>query len=302
MTLSKKIIAIAVAAVIILGSFTAAFLTKGFGLFAGPLDGLFKAVKNTVKAESASVKITVSGEGANYIISGESELKTVIDKEKKNLTFLVELTNKLTNKNFSNTFLFNDGSVYYLSDNDAYYYESETDQIETVFDAYDAVFNNKKDTDWGEILETLEIDEYVYEDNVEDFIKSFYKDYLCNKKWLEETIGFKKTSKSGITTYSFEGDLKDLMKEMLDILEDAEVCNKSFLNDRKEELEYMDVDFKISLSVKGGKLHSGQAAFEMDDTNIDYEIEVYDIGKTEITKDEIDDIENKVDAWIKEHT
>ena len=37
-------------------------------------------------------------------------------------------------------------------------------------------------------------------------------------------------------------------------------------------------------------------------TNIDYEIEVYDIGKTEITKDEIDDIENKVDAWIKEHT
>ncbi len=292
--LGKKAIAIILAAAILLGTVTAGFLTEWFGLAGGPLGKLMSAVRKTVAAGSMTIKITETIDSDSQTYS----FRVNVDTKKKSFKVLGGEKG--------------DDSLHYITEEHCYYTgndfykdkdEMDTDFIKSAFDVYNAVFK-KKNADWDDVVENMYLEDYVKDDEVQDFLKTLRKDYLNDKEWLEDELGFEKKSSGGVTTYSFEVKWKDLFKELAKIADDSDAVRKdgvTILKDLAEDWQE-DEGFALSIDVKGGKVIGATLELDEGDWSKEYEIEITDIGKSKISNDEIEEITDDVENWYVAHT
>ncbi len=279
------------------------FFTNWFGLVS-PLHGLGKAFAKTGSAESMTVKMTLKYTDEDGESEKESgEIRVVLDEDEEKIYYITESE--------GSTMLFDDGDVYtYIEAEDeddydyAYVQESEESAGKEYFEAYEDFYDGK-DIDWEEWVEFAELEDYIKANKMEDFIKEFNKEYLCNSEWLEKTLGFEKDG----NTYTFEPNFKRLSKEVTKIVDDSRAFTdeakeivEEAMEEVKEGAEEDDISLTVSFTVKGGVISEIAIKATSGDNKVEYTIEITDVNKTSITSADREEIRDKVEQLIDENT
>ena len=260
------------------------FCTNWFGLGA-PLNGLTKAFEKTVEAESLTFKATTKGASADEVIEG----KMTIDRDEEDIKYIIE------DESYKQCVV--DGKMYHVSD--GYAFESEFDN-----DAYKEYINDDGEIDWEKIVEDNDLEDYIDADEIEPFIEEFNENYLKDKEWLEEYLGFEKDGND----YIFEPELKKLFKEMKNICDDCDALTKEAKEEIKEVLDEAieeigkDDELTFTITVESGYIACIKIEGVLGGEKGSVEIELTDINDTEISDKEIDKIKGEAQDWIKEHT
>ena len=278
--------------------FVVGLLTNWFGMVS-PIQGLIKAVGRTVKAESMTIKVEMKrtyengGEVREY--REETTTRLIIDKDKEEVTYLTEGEDYTT--------LYIDGEVFYYSDSYAYSFDDEFE--EEFFDVYNDSVGSKKGIKWKKLIKKAELEDYLDYDEMDDFIKTFYKKLLCNKKWLKDTAGY---SRSG-NEYSFELDIEEFGEDIIDICDDSDALSRTakrgvedYIEMLIEDAEEVDGEIEIKATVKGGKLVKLKIIVETDSSKTEYTLKFSNINKTKISNKTIKEIQNTTEKMIEENT
>ena len=291
-------ITLLVSIIVIAVTLTVGFLTDWFGLTA-PVPKIVKAAAKTFNADSFTVMVT---EKYSYTYDGETEtdtykneLKVVANDSDKKLTMLVDLDDGKG--------LYKDGIFYSYSDDWAEIEERDIDK--DFFKIRDKIGNGKK-IDYEGIIKEFDFDEYLEADEAETFVKEAMKEFFTNKKWMKNTMSYKKQGKE----MTFSPDFAKICEDFAAFIDDSDIIkdedNKDAVVDALyEEAEYYeddDMDVDISVTLKRGYLETVEIKITYDDG--DYELmkfEFYDINKTEIEDKDIRRIKNKVNDLLEEN-
>ena len=284
----KKIIMIAAIALaaILLVVVIAGLLTNWFGL-TGPMAELSRAFKKTASAKSMTL-VDGGGEGEAYILLNGKKHEFTIYQENEYESWDGKKTKYIDLMTHEGSWYasYQDGVLGY-----GYGYEADDDETEPVFDIYDYLVKGKE-IDLEDLLDEMffygDLDEYVDTDKLDAFVSTFTKKYLNNETWMKKYMGYEKKSKNGVTVYSFEPEWDDLLEEIFDIMKEEKLLE----DDGEDALEYLidnfdnDLEFSLSISVKGGYI----VGFELEMPYNDIDIEIENINKTKLPMDD-DEIE-----------
>lgn len=170
-----------------------------------------------------------------------------------------------------------------------------SDELDEMFEACE----DAQEQDLDELMEQLEdmlgisLEDYIDLDELPGCLKAYGKK-LNSESWLKEYAGFTQEKKNGTTYYCFEPKTYDFLSGSLPLFESAFEDPDDYedamdsLKDAKSELNDMDVE--LTLGVKSGYLSEFLLEMEIDGISVSYEIELSNIGKTEIDVDELEDM------------
>ncbi len=278
-----KLALIAAVVVVVLGvAALVGYFTDWFGLYS-PIDKLALAFKSTLTAQSMTVNVDIDGE--------EAELRTMVDKEGKNLTVMAKIDNYI--------YLADDGKYYEYHKNYAAYsdvYEYDNDQVFSIYEKATA-----EEVNWDDIAKEAEVKDYVNADKFEDFFITFYKEYMKSDEWLEETMGY--SLEDGVYTFKPEAD--DFVKDMIDLVKEKELVKgdyKDYIDEVEEDFE-RELDDLESLEIKitldGDYLSKVEAEVKTEWDTFDVTVEFSKINETTIDKDEVEKIAKTVNDAIE---
>lgn len=293
------------------------WLTNWFGLVS-PLHGLSKAVARTAAADSYTLRIVQEIENENYTNTQKRTVRQVIDEDEEEVTTYSKMEYEVHYGNEKDTYdrvytvtnlITNDTEYGYCEydDSEEYAYTNELeDYSKKILDQRKSI----EDIDWEEFIEQLGWESVLDADEMEDFIEDLYKECLSDKRWLEKKMGF---SRKG-NTYTFKPDAAVLFEEIIDIVNESDAFQRAAqkeieekLTDLLEDLEDNDADLDVELSftVKGRYLSAihmlVKGEIDGEEGRMEMDITLSDVGKTEISKDEIRRQKNRVNDWIDEH-
>lgn len=284
---------------IIIGVILAGYFTNWFGMLS-PLHGLIKATEKTVTAKNLTATITVDGDDGDDD-ELEGDFRYSMDHEARDILFLFE--GEEGDKNETKRLLYKGDLYEYDEYEDGCYAYVEEDFVneKKFFKKYDKIYGEKKQIDWDEAVETLELDDYVDSDEVEEFLKEFYNEKLRNKEWLEKYAGFEKKG----NTYIFKPDTADLLEEISDICSDSDAFERKAKKAIKKALNddfLEDVDLEIKITLKGKYISEIDIVCEYEKEEIEINVKFSDINKTKISEDEIKKLKNDIEDTIEEYT
>lgn len=274
-------IGVAVAAVVIVGIVVAGFLTNWFGLAGGPLGTLVTAFEKTITSNSMTAEASVTRKSDGYKDKTKGDIRFQYDKKEEKFLIWVESDDAVTALDGKYIYYCSDSYAYTEKIDDDYYFELYTD------------FRNSKEIDYDDIIDTLELDDYVKGRKIEGFLETFKKECLGNKEWLQDYLGFEKNG----NTYSFCAEVDELLEELIDRMDEARVLDLDS-DDVDELIEmYEGVELEATVVIKNNTV--SQFTFEMsdDEYSIEFDLELTDINKTKITQDELDELENDIEAF-----
>lgn len=275
-------------------------LTNWFGLVS-PLNKLGKAVMKTVSADSLT--ITCSGKRTTSygdVYREKGTYKVVLDKEKEKLTILME--------NDEYTSLYDKGTTYYYSEPEGDYrgyasiYEDDDDEVsDTVFDIYNDVYDGKK-IHWDEVVKAFDLDDYVDDDEIDEFVKTVYKECLNNREWLEECLDYDKKG----NTYTFKPDVEELGESIIDLVDDSDAFKRKAKRGIEDEIDWYieaaedaDADITITITLKRGYLSNIHVEYsDSYDNELELDIDITDVNKTVIDTKKI---KNEVEDLLEEN-
>lgn len=297
--LSKKVLLAATAIVTALAIVLISGLATGWFGLNGPALTILSAAEKTLTAENFTVDFTVEYDGET--VRGEAYVS--FDPKNRNLTLYADLRNNGESYVIA---IYKD--YYILSDGDDCEGEDISDELDDFFDLYED--RNDKDFSWEELLDSIygdgtydEAKEYIDFDKLNSNLSDYLKK-LNNKKWLEENAGYSVEKESGVKLHTFEPDIHDFVKASMPTFETAFKDEDDYdeLNDEIGDLksESKNTDIEIVFGIKSGKLV--QLGFDLSGTedsltegyDIHIEAEFYDIGKTKIDIDELEDLLKEV--------
>ena len=273
---------VAAAVVVVLGLATlVGYFTNWFGLYS-PIDKLALAFKNTLTAQSFTA--TVDVEDMDKI-----EVRTAVDKEGKNLTLLADVG--------GTTYFANDGKYYEYREGGDWYYDITYDNNKA-FEIYEKA--TAEETDWDALAQEAEVKEYVNTDKFEGFFTTLYEEYLKNDEWLEETMGY--SLEDGV--YTFKPETDAFVKDMFALAKEKEIIKNDYKDviddvedDIDRELEYEDIEaieFSITLDESGDYVAKIEGFVKANGETYDFSVTFSGINKTEITKDEMDKVNQEI--------
>ena len=293
-------IAILVSVCVVAIALLVGFLTNWFGLTA-PVPKIIRAAAKTINADSFTVKVT---EKYTYESDGEikesadkTEYKIVVDEDDEKITAVMEDEDGKS--------LYYKGKVYrYHKDGDwASIHEENIDK--DFFEFRDKLGNGKK-IDYEDIIKDLDLSDYVDSDEVEAFVKDAMREFFNNRKWMKNTMGYKKQGKE----MTFSPDLEKMCEDFAEFIDDSDVIKDDDDRDSVVELleeaaetadeEAPEVD--ISVTLKRGYLETIEIKVRYDEDDTDtIKFEFSDINKTEISDSEIKRIKNKTEEILEEN-
>ncbi len=295
---SRKPLLITLTSLLLVGALVlVTVLTNCFGLIS-PLAPLGKAFLKTLTAKSLTmtqeIKIKQGGEVVN---EEEHTLRIATNPRTEEFTELI--------KSETSTTLYYEDTLYYFYQNEdrIHAYTSDaTEFVENYFNAINAL-TGKDPSFFEDQLLNSGAEEFFDLDELESFGKDFYKEFLNNKVWLKETLGFQKRG----NTYSFDVDLGAVTESFFDFLLDSEYLTEKGENMVKDGLNLYEttlspqlegVELKLSFTLSfTGYLTEMKINTEKDDEEQAITIKFSDIGKTEIREKEIDKIVSKVEKY-----
>ncbi len=267
------------------------FCTNWFGLGA-PLNGLVKALDNTLNAESFTVKETYIYKYDDSEEKSVYEQRVVHDRDNEELSCIEE-----KDGGSSINCIYND-KYYYISDSYASVSDFDYDEFIDAHELVSARYGIGDDIDWGEVVASeLSSGDFVVNKDTEEVVEDMMKNYYTDKEWLEEYLGFEKDGNE----YSFNVDYKKYYKELKRIFLDS-----GLYSSKNEEIieGYFDriiknvddnQEYEITFTVESGYI-SRVEIYEKDDYNEATHIyEVSDVNETEISEKELKEIKNKVE-------
>lgn len=252
-------------------------------LAGGPMVKIASALQKTVDKGNLTAEFEISLDGESV----EGIAMVDIDREERKVLLYCELEA--------------DGMEYVYGIYDGYmvmmveyygetYYDCEdiSDELDEMFDAYE---ENTEEFDMQELLDTLdegsggELSDIFDFDELETCLTAYAKK-LNSESWLKENAGYSKSSKNGVTFYTFEPSLYDFAEASLPFLESAFEDSDDY-DDMMDELEdsedYMeDYEIVISIGLRSGCLSELKAEFDMDGDVLEISGQITDIGKTQI--------------------
>ena len=270
------------------------WLTNWFGTVS-PLQGIIDAVSETLSAKNLTLHFEINEGTETHPDRYSGDARIVLNKDERQLSFHAELQDD----NYFSIEVLHDSTIYHYTERgeEKYgYYESfDDDAFELVFDALETLESD--DMDWDDIFETVglnDYDDYIHTDRISAFLEAFYKNCLCDGDWLEEFLGFTKTS----DTYSFSVDVKKLGKELINIIVDSEVLTddgKKLVKELKKELNSVDLDVEFSVTLNGDYLSTANVNLEYEGYRFSLFGQVSAVNKTFITDTEMDALAQKID-------
>lgn len=283
---SKKgwLIGVIVALVVIVGGVIAGLLTDWFGL-ATPLHGLISATEKTLKAESMTVRFKAEDD--------EYEFRLKIDPKTQKVVAMTS----------------DDYADYLFVDGKQYVYEDEYSWVDTLYDEDELMdvideFWMEDGVDWEALIKEYDLEDDIDADVVDTFLKSLYRDCLCNDEWLEEYLSFEKDG----DVYHFEPDLRAMGKDILDRADEAELfSSKQLMRSLRSAVDEVADEVAIAsldITVQDGYLSciSGTLINKYYNSEYDFTVEISDVNETEITEQEIEDFIGKVETAIEKDT
>ncbi len=291
----KRIIisVIVVTVVAIVATLIVGLCTNWFGLVSpldespldeSPLDGLIKAFDNTLHAD-------------NLTLDMGDDIEVLIDWGRKGDGPVLIMDNP-----GADVSLLKDGTWYDRYVIDGYlcaYIEDDDGTISNFLKVY-ADATGTKEINYEDLIDETGLDEYVDGDEIQPFLKEFYKTFLCDTKWLEKTAGFEKEG----NTYIFRPDVDALCDDLIDfcsqtdlLTDDAEDALESIFGTFSEGL---DDEIIIEITVDGDYISEIKfnAQFERYDETITLKIK--DVNKTDAVK-EAEKISSEAEAWIEDN-
>lgn len=142
-------------------------------------------------------------------------------------------------------------------------------------------------------------DEYIELTTLKKLIKSFFNKKLNNATWLKNNAGYSTSMSNGIKIHSFEPDAAEFLTASVEHFEDAFV-DSSMYDDLMNAVELVDeysddIEIYAGFGIKGGKLVQIEAEVTYDASTIYAFCEFYDIGKTEVDEDFLEDLLDEAD-------
>ena len=258
----------------------------------GPLVKIGSALQKTVEKGNMTVEFEIDVDGESM----EGIAMVNIDMKKQDVTLYCEM--EMDGMDF--VYGIYDG--YLVAQVESYYYGTYctatdiSDELDEMFDSYE---ENTDDFNMQDFLDELddmmygELSELFDFDELENCVNKYVKK-LNSESWLKKNAGYKKTSKSGVTYYTFEPALYDFAMASLPFLEKAfeDPDDYEDMMDSMEDSEdYMeDYEVSISIGLKSGYLTKLEAEFDFEGDTMEIYGEITDIGKTEIDVDLLEDM------------
>lgn len=267
----------------------------------GPLVKIGAAAQKTMKSGNftAEYAVEVDGEDIEGILYADIDVK--------NRT--VSMYTIIENGSMDMTYGIYDGTMFYLADFGSFV-TGDTQDIEDVldeiFDAYEEAGSN----DLGELLDQLdelvydyageELSDYLDFEELEKCLVKFGK--AANKeKWLKANAGFSKTRKSGETLYTFAPGIYDLLVATLPYFETAfedSDLYEDLMDSLEDSEDYLDDEASVeyTIGVKSGYLSSISVVMDIDGTEVEISLKLYDVNKTKLEESELQDMLDEAES------
>lgn len=271
--------------------------TNWFGLN-GPLTQIASATEKTFSKHNFSADFTIEVDGEEF------EGTVFFDMDVEN-----EIIHMLLNAEHDGDeiiiAIYDDHLIYGSEDNlssidVSMYISSICDAIE-----YSKDSSMSFDEAWDRLIDLIpnkkqeEInDDYVKLDTLKKLIKTFFIKKLNNASWLKENAGYSTESENGIKMHKFEPEVGPLLVASAEHFESAFAKSSvyddvmDFAEDAEEYTE--DWEIYVGFGIKGGKLVLLEAAIGEDEF-VSVSCSFYDIGKTTLNEDELDDLLDDAD-------
>lgn len=240
----------------------------------GPMVTIGTAIGKTF-AKSFTVEFELSYENQSI----EGSLQVDIDVKKQTIMVYGELESGGEELEIA---IYDEHIIY--SVNGDTYAEDISDNLEEYWENYE----NTTELNWDELFDLIEdntgvdLSDVIDIDKMDKCTNTLIKNFN-NKKWLAKNAGYTTEKSAGVTYYSFEPNVYDLLVASLSCYENAFEDKDDYddmmdgLEDSEDELE--DAEFELSFGIRGGKMVSMalniESAFEI-------EVQFTDIGKTNI--------------------
>ena len=265
-----------------------------FASAGGPMVKIGSAVKKTVNSGNftADYELEIEGESAEGTIFVDVDVK---NREVAMYTYIevdgVDITWGIY-----------EGTMFMLADYGYTYGYTEDiqDALDEIFDIYEETGTNNT----AELLEQINdlMDEYMGEELsdyvdlkvLEKSLKEFVKD-ASKKKWLEENLGYSRSKEKGEILHTFTPVVYDFLMATLpyfeDCFEDSEIY-ENLLEELEDVEDYLgdNVEMELTIGVKSGYLSSVEALVEIEGEELEMYLEVYDVNKTRLNADEMEEM------------
>ena len=312
----KKWLPAIIASVAAVAILLSGLLTSWFGL-AAPHRRIAKALKNTLTAKSYTLTLTNEEVGEDYSYSIKSTGRVTVDEKKKSVTtygkgtYVYESTSDdESEKNAYNyvSIIENDIQYQYQLDEDG---KVDDATIQEMKDYSKNVFKERAMwdvPDWEHFLKQQGWNEHMNAGKMDALVEDVIKEYLSDRKWLKKTAGMTKQG----NTYTFNPDAKDLLKDMLDVVEDSKAFTDKAdewadkLSNRLKDIKSKKTDMDIELSITIEGRYVTKISIEIEEvtdgkkyvTKTEYAYS--DINKTDVSKKDVDKVKGEVNAWLEE--
>lgn len=267
----------------------------------GPLAKISSAMEKTLQAGNLTMDFTIDVDGGGEL---EGTAWVELDTSHQELTLYIECEN---GSHFYKYGIY-DGYSFYRE-----YYRGEltdegwadvADDLEDIFDSLDEyegmsleeILEELDDRSNGEFSEIFDLDEL--ETDIVNFTKTASK-----TEWLEKNLDYSKSKKDGQTLYGFEFKVYRLLLNILPEFKSAFEDKDVYMEARDELKEAIsdgyEIDIETSIGVKSGYLSSIQFCWEDSWEDVEFSVDISDVGKTELDLEELEDMLNDIQENVR---
>lgn len=279
------VVAAVAAVAVLVGVLIGGMLTCWYGI-GGPAATLALAAKNTLLANNLSLDLEVEGLFLGQNIQAEGNARWKLNHKQEELTLIAGLQSAVNDgleEGSAYKLMIADEKLYLLS----YSGESVT-AVETLDYDTDVLWDLLDDEiDWEERIEGTVLETYLDAERMDAFAKALAEKFT-DRKWLKNTLGYKKTGR----VHRFDFALSDLLEELLDLADQEELLKNKLVLNALENLDLPATNVVLEYTVEGGRLGEFRLQFgkPSEEAAFRLSMEFSKAGADKIKEKEIDEI------------
>lgn len=284
-------IIISIAAVLCIAFVGIGIYTDWFGLN-GPLVQLSKAV-NELRDDgksnfTADMRIGALGE------EGSVNIQIDVDNDKQTLAMLAEVRYGDEKSYFG---IYED-KIIVNSNGESYYFTFDEDLLwDSMAESEDKTLLDLDAESLEDMLKTANLyDDFTDCLDLDTFVNCLhtFASHMNDTKWLKENAGYSTDKEDGTRYYTYDLPIADFAKAVVDDFADAIIYQDDYDNvlDALDRLEdtVSEASCVLRLGVTDGALSNIELAVSEDGEKIECEMEIYDVGSTDVDTDLLADM------------
>lgn len=308
----KKILIAVIAAVsaVAVLFFTFSFIFNWFGLFS-PMARVARATMRTVQADSMTIDVGIKTTSGDYYAERSAIARIVIDEEAEEVhrysenSYYVNYGDQVSRSEGASAT--SNGREYTYSAVDGKVTSGRISEVDDkeFFDQREEI---EEEIDWEEVIEEAGWEDILDEDEMDNFVRELNRKYFGNRRWLKKNAGY---SKKG-NTYTFRPDTETFIEALADIVDESDAFTRKGKREAEEGFDKLldnldkdgtDLDIEVSFTVKGRYLSNVHIEYAMaaegDTEEVELDIDISDVNKTEIPKSDVRYVKDTVNEYLE---